>query len=1460
MVVYVRKNEKHRIWILGLILFYLPVCFANGAISHENKNYRFQYLLTEDGLPQNTITAITKDPSGFMWFGTNNGLCRYDAFVFETFQSDPGQAYTLPENMISSLEPGCDERLWIGTNQGLAYYDCTREQIVNYSVFETGCSEITRVTSIVSQNKTLWVATQGNGIFLLQPDKEGKYGIVEHFCTENLNISSNSVNTVYKSRKNIIYAGSDEGFYIYNPITRKFTGRFNNISYPQGSYVNNIFESSTGDLYVASYNGMALLKNGQTTFEWFYNDPLNNNSLVHNTVNSINEDAKGGILVGSLGGLQSFDPGTGSFYSFPLEGPGAFNLNNKFVSTIYCDSTGNVWVGTEKGGINKFNVYQNQFGFIANDPNNPNSLNENTINSILKEGDTLWIGTAGGGLNRLNTATGKFEHFTNSAFNTATLSSDYITSLIRLPDGHLWAGAWGSGLNRLTTNGNSVKIERISPLTPGIKNDLVNYFVSSLLYDSCGLMLIGTEGGLSAFNYKTSTFTTIFTPQGQTPELSEIGCLLKDSKGNYWAGTRNGLFCFNDSILNEIRNQPAYELKNYNFYSHMPGNTASLPGNYITSLLEDSEKNIWIGTYGKGIAKCRVDENGALICKNYSQNDGLSNNVAYGIQEDVNGDLWISTDYGLSMFNVQENRFRNFFKQDGLLNNQFYWSASHKSPDGTLYFGGTEGLNFFKPENIWEYKHLGTPKITKFRVFNREVKPGDTIHKKVAIEKPVYMSDTILLGYRDNNISFDFSSFDYYLPEKTKFAYKLSGIDKEWIQVNANRRFANYSNLTGGTYRFMLKAANCDGIWNENPTEVTIIITPPFWKTQWFKILLIFFVVLTTFIFIQLQLRRIIHQKKLLEEKVVSRTKKIEEQKIMLEKQADDLTESNHQLERRQKLIEHQKEELERKTSEILSQRDELILLNKKVSEINQHQMQFFTNISHELRTPLTLILSPLEHLIKKTENGVGEKEILLVIERNARRLLMLINQLLEIRKIETGNQELRVEQSNTGKFFYDIYQSFLPLAHKNEIDFKYHIDISTEVWIDQEKLEDVLYNLLANAFRFTPKCRKIELAAKSVTANGKNHLEIIVKDTGCGISPEKLDRLFDRFYQVTQVKNHPNAGTGIGLSLVKSLVEIMHGTINVTSEPGKGSKFRVQLPIDKQEFEQHEIDTTGIGYESELKNKIALLSDQISELQNHEITVHEKGLHKILIVEDNLDMRSYIASVLSKYFTVFEADNGKQGYEIAKKEDLSLIISDIMMPEMGGLEFCNKIKNNLYTSHIPVIMLTAKGEPDDYINGFEQGADDYIAKPFNIDILVAKANSIIENRKKIRDKFCSPEEVSPAEITTNSLDGQFFTKVNEIIEKHYTDSTFDVDQFASEMFVSRSQLYKKLKAITDLSANDFINVYRLKKATELLKNDNLQISEIAYTVGFNDPKYFSRIFKKYFKISPSDQRLKKTG
>ncbi len=1442
--------------IIGRFFVAVLIILLNSAslFGQYGTNYRFMYLQIEDGLPQNTINAIAKDSYGFMWFGTSNGICRYDGFSFESFKYDKEYPNSLPDNMINAIEPGPDNKLWIGSSAGISYLDPVSDKIIKFSTQENGCQQIRRVTSIVARGNDLWVGTSDNGIFSFKKNTNGKYELVSHYCEQERNLGENNVNALFMDQKNQIYAGTTGGLYLFNDKRSDFElfSASNTISPITNIY--DIFESSKGDLYAASFNGLALIRKGENLATWYLPDISNSSSLSHGTINKVCEDIKGRILVGSLGGLQLFNPSTGTFYSFPEEGPDHFKLNNQFINTIFPDSAGNVWVGTEKGGINKFNVYQKQFDFYTNDPNNPNSLNVNTVNSIYKEKEYLWIGTAGGGLNLVDLSKGKFSHFRYSAFNDRTISSDYISSITRGSDGNIWVGSWGGGLTCFKGSQVSPSVQRITVNTPGVENDLVDYFVSALYNDNRGMLVIGTQGGLSALKYNNLKFTTLTTPSNSTlPSLTEVGCILKDTKDYYWVGTRNGLFRFPAGSIKETEGA-TLEVENLQFFTNDINDSLSLPGRYIISLMESSDGNIWAGTYGNGFCKIDVQRDGTLQCTSFSQKDGISNNVIYSLQEDKWGNIWISTDYGLSKFNPETLLFRNFYKQDGLLNNQFYWSASFKDEKGVLYFGGTEGLNYFDPKDIDEFAHLAYPKITHLKIFNQEVKSGMKIHNKVVLKKPVYTSDTILLSYRDNNLSFDFSAFDFNLPEKTSFAYMMKDLDKEWIVVPAQRRFATYNNLPARTFEFLIKASNCDGVWNDTPTKVTIIITPPFWKTTWFRILFIISVLVITFFSIQYQLQRIINQKKSLEEKVHQRTKQIEEQKIMLEKQASELIESNHKLERRQTQIELQKEELENKNNEISSQRDELILLNSKVEEINQQQMMFFTNISHEFRTPLTLIISPIERLLSKLNSADDSNGVLKIVLRNAQRLLMLINQLLEIRKIETGNQVLKVEKTSLEPFILEIFNSFAELAQKNEINFYNKISVDTEeTWFDREKLENVLYNLLSNAFKFTPKQENIHLEASTSDTNNTDFLKLSVKDTGTGISKDHIDKLFNRFYQVPENRASGISGTGIGLSLVKDLVEAMHGSIEVQSEPGHGSLFTVVIPISKNSFSEDEIDKSAQVFESDIKNKVSLLSVHMNLAEKATSECDHSENETILVVEDNPDMRSFICSNLSEYYRVLEAENGKIGYTMVKDEEPSLVISDIMMPEINGLDLCRKIKNNLYTSHIPVILLTAKGEVEDYVEGLEQGADDYISKPFNIEILIAKANAIIENRKKLRNRYNSTEDINPADLGISKLDTQFLNKVNEIVEKNYSKPDFDVVHFASEMFVSKSQLYKKIKALTGLSTNDFVNVYRLKKSVELLKPGDLQVSEVAYSVGFNDPKYFSRIFRKFFKTAPSE-------
>ncbi len=599
---------------------------------------------------------------------------------------------------------------------------------------------------------------------------------------------------------------------------------------------------------------------------------------------------------------------------------------------------------------------------------------------------------------------------------------------------------------------------------------------------------------------------------------------------------------------------------------------------------------------------------------------------------------------------------------------------------------------------------------------------------------------------------------------------------------------------------------------------------------------------------------------------VKERTSKIEEQNEHMRIQADELKKANADLVIRRELIEGQKVELEGKNNEIILQRDRLVELNKEIEIINQTRLRFFTNISHEFRTPLTLIISPVERILKEMHIPGKAHELLISVQRNARRLSLLIDQLLMFRKIETGNLSIRISCDNFSGFATEVFHAFDILAQQRQINYILNINIDNSPrWFDADKLENILYNLLSNAFKYTPVGGSVhlEISEQNLIKNGAKVSSICIKvsDTGIGIDENQADKIFNRFYRTTNGANIK--GTGIGLSLTRELIDALNGTIAVTKNNPQGSCFNVILPCRKEDFPGAEINDIPAFDPSELDNKVQVIFDQLADddtfLPDETEPFGSNADPLILIVEDNKELALFISNSLSGNYRVLTASNGKIGYELARKQSPDLIISDVVMPVMDGIEMCRNIKNNLYTSHIPVILLSAKALIEDHLEGFQVGADDYIAKPFNLELLRAKVYNIIDSRKKFRNLFTSSDELVNTNGGSNTLDDKFLTKAYSILESSYQNPELSVEIFSDQMFVSRSLLYKKIKALVDLSPNDFITVYRLKKALPLLASREMTINEVAYNVGFNDPKYFSRVFKKFYKKKPSEHTKNNT-
>ena len=1444
MVRATRRTGGIRTWVL---LGGLCTMFCAGVLANDFP-YRFEYITTDDGLSQNTVDHIFRDSRGFMWFATWNGLCRFDGYEFRNFKAE-NHSNSLPDNFVQTITEDARGLLWIGTAKGMAIFDLSLDRFCQVKGLSPEIAHSSVTTLHGHASGEMWMGSANTGLWSIEViDYQPATGTVE-VSSRQLGLAAIAVHAIARLDEDRLWLGTNNGLW----EMQENAGALRQLSSPtrpnvfSGEILTLLAEEQ--EVWIGTDHGLFQYDLSNEQVVSYQHIPFTEGSLLHNTVTAISRDAANNLLVGTLGGLNILQPAERSFLEI-TEVTGPFpQLNNKFVNSIFADSFGNVWIGTDKGGINKYNLYQHKFGFIVQDAADKNSLSHATVNSVLVEGQTIWIGTAGGGLNRIDRTSKAFTHFRHNPNDTQSISSDFITSILRDKNGDLWLGTWGSGLNKWRSDKPGT-FQRF-PLSGSHAADYMTDFISSMVEDPRGFLLVGLRSGLHLLDLATGRHRPL--QLDGAPVIDEVGCILLDQQGSYWIGTRKGLYHFPSSRIgmDSIR----LKKQDIQLFQAGEGNEAVLPGNYIIALQEDQRGRIWIGTYGAGIAYTERRDEEPISFRSFTTRDGLCNNTIYGIEEDNRGHIWLSTDYGLSNFDPEKEAFENHFAVDGLLSNQFYWSAATKDQEGNLFFGGVEGLNYFHPDDIKSYPYTPKATFTKLVVLNSPVKVGEKHHGTIPLHSATIDETTINLSYKDNVISIEFSTLDYFLSEKIQFAYRMEGIDQQWVQVPASRRFASYTNLKGGDYTFQVKASNGNGEWQEVPTTVKFIIHPPFWETGWFRIISILFLVGAVFGYIRLRTHYLHTQTKKLENLVLARTQEIAQQKEHLEH-------TNAMLEQRQSQVERQKEELETKNHEISQQRDQLIELHEKVRLVNQLRLRFFTNISHEFRTPLTLIIGPIRGLLDNFREDHEANQSLQIINRNAQRLLHLINQLLNFRRLEEGKTKLQVARGDLIGFIQNIYLSFRDLAENQQISYLLRLDHPTKAtWFDSDKLENVLYNLLSNAFKFTPEGGEITVALQfeeELTVEGQpQFFEIQVSDNGSGIKSKHLERIFDHFYQVRTDQSSQVNGSGIGLALTRELVHVMRGEIRVESVAGKGSVFTVRLPYTRGAFDKKEIVRAETSQASHLVTQVAEVEKEIRTARHslpatRSFSQSDKGKPLILIVEDSFDLRAFLGQNLRKHYRVIEAQDGEEGCELACKYTPDLIVSDIMMPKRDGLELCSHLKKNLQTSHIPIILLTSKSMVENWIEGLESGADDYVPKPFNLPILLARIRNLIRSRQQLRSLFSQDPTPKTRQVTSNALDAKFLDQVYELLEAHYADHEFSHDQFATMMCMSRSLLYKKIKALTGRSVTDLVNFFKLKKSRKLLRERNVSISEVAYQTGFGDPKYFSRLFKKFYGVSPS--------
>jgi signal transduction histidine kinase/ligand-binding sensor domain-containing protein/DNA-binding response OmpR family regulator len=1420
-----RLADLKSYWIIILHIFLTVSIFA------QTEDIKFEKLMVDDGLSHNIVRAIINDHRGFMWFGTTDGLCRYDGYNFKVYKNIPGDTTRLSGNQIRGLYEDRSGQIWIGTEwSGLCRFDSQTDGFVRYSTKNglTNPNVVSVIFESVHDNKTiLWVGT-GVGLNKYDPDTDSFTHYFPEGTTGESYRNKNFIASIVQDSSSRVWVATWlEGLFYYDIDNDRLVKYKPNPEYA-GIFRNKLIrklyasrEQSRNILWVATRKDGLFkidLQSGRIR-NWRFNKK----SIDILDIYADKKELGNIFWLASDNGIYRLDTRTDQFTHYKSNPQNPKSLSSNMVYTIIKDNSGILWAGTIFG-VNKFNPQVSNFRTFEHNPSTENSLINNNVKSLyethINGRKILWIGTEGG-LSKYDRETKRFTNFRHDPHRVNSLSSNIINYIhsSRANRNHLWL-ATENGLNRLNIQTGS--IERFIIDTED--TDMANRMYV-LCEDNEGLIWIGTHTSIYSF----SPITEIF--DRQITNLN-VNTMILNSYGDLY-------FAFNGLKKYNINSNQSKR------YMHNSSNPNSIINNRISAIYQDRSNNFWIATLG-GLDRFNPETE---IFTHFSKREELQGII--GILEDSHNNLWLATNKNILKFNPQNNELKSYSKGDGLLANQFSSKAIFKNEDGEMFFGG-HGFNIFHPDSLVRNSYIPPVVITDFQIFNQSVRPG----KNSILHNQIFNIKAISLPHYLSVFSFEFAALDYHNPQENLYAYTLEGFDQQWVNIDASRRHATYTNLDPGEYIFQVKGSNNDGVWNEKGTSIKFTILPPWWKTWWAYSFYIALVLGTLYSL------------------------------------------------RRYELIRQRfKHNLELKDLEA-----------QKFLELDRMKSRFFANISHEFRTPLTLISGPIERLLSGELVGDVKEQYHLIL-RNTRRLLRLVNQLLDISRLESGKMKLQARPENIVELTKQLTMAFESLASVNDIELQF---IGSEepvtVYLDREHYEKIITNLLSNALKFTPEGGEVivdlslrgdmartmsttqsrisrgdEIASPDIRrvrkdSNNLGFVQIKITDTGSGIPADHLPHIFDRFYQVGDSYVKDSQGSGIGLALTKELVELHHGEIEVSSEVGKGTEFTIWLPLGKEHLKKEEIVDIPLNPPASLAGRPSKGEIEFSPRRVESSTLDggarragdvladipakkpasrpqtSKSAPLLLIVEDNSDMRTYIRQMLAESYKVVEAADGQEGFEKAAEIIPDIIISDVMMPEMDGFQFCEKIKTDQRTSHIPIILLTAKASGESKIEGLETGVDNYLAKPFDTRELQARLKNLIDQRRKLRERFSREIYLNPKEITVTSMDERFLQKASQIVETKISDPEFSVDDFVKEMALSRTDLYRKLKALTGLSAKEFIRTIRLKRAAHLLRHQYGNISEIAYEVGFNNPSYFAECFHKQFKQLPSQYKSKHIG
>lgn len=1313
----------------------------------------------------------------------------------------------LSQSTVFSIEQDKKGNMWFATYDGVNKYDGYAFTVYQHSESDPNsiANNISRIVKTDSQGR-VWIGTR-DGLSYYDEEKDQFKNFTYEKKGKRL-----QVNGIAEISTDKLLISTSEGLTVFDIKEKKFSD--DSISMPMHSLIASTLCRQGDQIYIG------------TKQDGLYSYSISGKSLEKVTpifdtkqIQAVLQQSPTRIWVATEGaGLFLINPKTKDIKNYLHSSSNPKSISSNYIRSLALDSQNRLWIGT----FNDLNIYHegsDSFVSYSSNPVESGSLSQRSVRSIFMDSQGgMWLGTFFGGLNYYHPIRNRFKTIRRIPYKNS-LSDNVVSCIVEDRDKNLWIGTNDGGLNLY--NPNTQLFTHYTLQENERKRGIGSNNIKAVYVDEQkSLIYIGTHAGGLNVLHRNGGKMEHFNQTNSQLINENVYAISPDGEGNIWLGTLSALVHFNPekqsfTTIEKERDGTPFTSKQ------------------ITTLFRDSKKRLWIGSeegisvytqQKEGLQGAAILPNSPITqtsinsiyeasngifwigtregiysfnekekqIKRYTTANGLPNNVVYGILEDSFGRIWLSTNQGIACLNPETEKFRSFTESDGLQSNQFT-SSYCRTSSGQMYFGGINGITAFRPELLLDNPYTPPVVITKLQLFNRTVRPDD---ETGILTKNISETESITLKSWQTAFTIEFVVSNYISGQHNTFAYKLEGYDKEWYYLT-EKRTVSYSNLPHGTYQFLVKAANSDGKWNPTPTMLEIIVLPIWYKTWWAVIIfLATFIGFITFVF------RFFWMRKSMEAEL--------------------------EIERRDKI--HQE-------------------------EINQMKMRFFINISHELRTPLTLILAPLQEIINKISDRWTRNQ-LDFIQRNANRLLHLVNQLMDYRRAELGVFELKVKKENAHQLIQDNFLFYDKLARHKKITYTLQSELEDKkVIFDPNYLELIVNNLLSNAFKYTESGQSITVTLKE--ENG--WLLLQVSDTGIGIPINKQGKIFERFYQA----DSEHVGSGIGLSLVQRLVELHHGRIELESEEGKGSTFSIYLPQDLSVYKPTEFASTNNQSEEDQvysTNSKEMYFIDTENVKNETVDSGDKKRGTILIVEDNNEIRHYLSSGLADLFNTLEAENGEQALELLKENEVDVIVTDVMMPVMDGIKLCKNVKQNIRTCHIPVLILSAKTDIKDQMEGLQVGADDYIPKPFSLAVLTTKIQNMMRTRRRMLERYSKSLEVEPEKITFNAMDEALLKRAMTIVEKNMDNIEFSTDEFARDMNMSRSNLHLKLKAITGESTIDFIRKIRFNEAAKLLKDGRYTVAEVSTMVGFNTPSYFATSFKKYFGCLPTEYIKKAKG